>query len=356
MIEYSNSFFPGPTSVPEDILRVAMKDYGSADIEPDFLNLYNKCVGNFQKLFNTESDVLFFTGEGMLALWGGIKSCLQKDDKVLCLSTGMFGDGMAPMAQSIGCQVKIISFPNNDTFNDYDLIEQTIREFKPKMITAVQCETPSGIMNDISVIGMLKKKYDVPLLYVDAVSAVGGARVNVDENNIDICLGGSQKALSVPPTACFASVSSTAWKYIREVKYMGYDSYLDFEKVRSTGLFPYTPSWTNIAQLYLSSKKLLDEGLDNVFERHNECARLVRQYVKESGLKLFPADESFSASTVTAVYIPDGYSWMEWDKHLREKGIVCGGNWGKLANKVFRIGHMGNEATIEHVKTLCGML
>lgn len=356
MIIYPNSYFPGPTKVPENVLGIAAADFGSADVEPEFLELYNKCVSNLQTLYGTENDVLILTGEGMLALWGGLKSCLKKNDRVLCISTGLFGEGMKPMAESIGCNVRIVEFPYDCSFDDYDVIEQNIKEFRPKMITAVQCETPSGIMNDISVIGQLKKKYGIPLLYVDAVSALGGAPVDVDKNNIDICLGGAQKAISAPPNSCFASVSSAAWEIIEDVKYCGYDSFLDFKNSAKTGFFPYTPSWVNVAQIYKSTMNILDEGLENVFARHAQCARYVIENLKNKGYRLFPKNDSFSAVTVTAAYVPEGYAWTEWDRHLRERGLVVGGNYGKLAGKIFRIGHMGSQATMQNVERLCGLL
>ena len=356
MITYKNSYFPGPTSVADEVLKKGLVNYGSADVEVDFLELYKHAVEGLQTVYNSKSDVIILTGEGMLALWGALKSCLVKGDKVLCLSTGLFGSGTKPMAESIGCEVKLVEFGYDDTFSDYNVIEDAIRTFKPKMITAVQCETPSGIMNDLSVIGKLKKQYDVPLLYVDSVAALGGYPVNADDNNIDLCLGGSQKALSVPPNSCFTTVSEKAWNIIDKVDYHGYDAFKDFRKVKETGYFPYTPSWVNVAQLAASVDSLIHEGLDNVFKRHEECAKRVRKCLKDKGIKLFPKDESFSASTVTAAYIPEGYTWQQWDKHLRDKGLVCGGNYGPLADKVFRIGHMGTQAQLANVEHLCGLL
>lgn len=356
MKTYPCSFFPGPTMIDDDVLRLGLVNYGSADVEPEFAKLYDNCVINLQKLYATENDVVIMTGEGMLVLWSALKSCLVKGDKVLCISTGVFGDGMKSMAESIGCNVKLVSFPYNSSYQDYDLIEHEIKSFKPKMITAVQCETPSGIMNDMSVIGKLKKMYDVPLLYVDAVSALGGAPVNVDENNIDLCLGGSQKVLGNPPNSCFTTVSPTAWDIIEKVKYAGYDALLDFRNAFKMGKFPYTLSWVNMAQLHLASEKLLTEGLDNVYARHETCAAMVRDCLKQKGIKLFPMSEEYSASTVTAAYVPDGFSWEEWNNTLRSKGVVCGGSLGQLSGKVFRVGHMGNQANLDNIKILCGSL
>jgi aspartate aminotransferase-like enzyme len=356
MKTYKYSYFPGPSSVPENILQLGLIDYGSGDVEPDFLELYNKTVVNLQKLYNTDDDVCIMSGEGMLALWGALKSSLVKGDKVLVIATGLFGEGTADMVKSFGCEAKLIAFPNNSTFEDYNLIEQAIKEFKPKMITAVHCETPSGILNDLSVLGKLKKQYNVPLFYVDAVASLGGAHVDAKKHNIDFCLGGSQKVLSCPPNSCFTTVSDKAWEIIEQVNYQGYDSLLPFKNVKETGAFPYTPSWVNLAQLFKATQDILDEGLDNAVKRHYECAELVRKCIKEKGYKLFPKSDEFSSPTVTAVYVPENTNWVDFDKKFREKGVVFGGNYGDLAGKVFRIGHMGSQAKLEHVKKLCSLM
>ena len=140
-----------------------------------------------------------------------------------CLVTAWGG-----MAEAIGCEVKTVGFGFDETFTDFALIEKAIQEFRPKMITMVQNETPSGTMNPVKEIGELKEKYQVPLLYVDAVSGIGGSVVKTDEWHIDLCLGASQKCLSAPASMSFLSVSEKAWDIIEETGYAGYDALLPF--------------------------------------------------------------------------------------------------------------------------------
>ncbi len=123
---------------------------------------------------NTRNDVVIMTGEGMLALWSGLKSCLAPGDRVLSLVTGVFGDGIGDMAASLGCEVRKVTFAFNETIHEMDRVEAAVREFRPHMITAVHCETPSGTLNPIEGLGDLKRQYGVPLLYVDAVASLGG--------------------------------------------------------------------------------------------------------------------------------------------------------------------------------------
>lgn len=181
MEKYQIPLVPGPVSVAREVLEAGMVNYGSADLEKDYITLYKATEKALRKLMQTRNDVVIQTGEGMLALWSAMKSSLRPGDKVLALSTGLFGYGMGSMAESIGCEVKVVGFGFDETFTDFDVIEKAIREFQPKMITMVQNETPSGTLNPVAEIGALKEKYGIPLLYVDAVSGIGGSMVKTDE-------------------------------------------------------------------------------------------------------------------------------------------------------------------------------
>ena len=225
---YRIPMVPGPVSVSREVLEAGQENFGSADLEKEYIDLYKATEKSLRKIMQTKNSVVIQTGEGMLALWSALKSCLLPGDKVLVLSTGLFGYGMGGMAEAIGCEVRTVGFGFDETFTDFDLIEKAIREFQPKMITMVQNETPSGTMNPVAEIGALKEKYAVPLLYVDAVSGLGGSVVKTDEWHIDLCLGASQKCLSAPASMSFLSVSDRAWEIIEEVGYVGYDALLPF--------------------------------------------------------------------------------------------------------------------------------
>jgi len=335
---------PGPVMVAPEILNIANQNFGSADLEQDFLNLYNETEKNLQSLFKTKNKVVIQSGEGMLALWSAMKSCLIPNDKVLCIATGVFGYGFEQMAKSIGCVTMNIGYEYNESVHDFDRIEKTIKEFSPKMITVVQNETPSGTMNSIKEIGILKEKYNVPLLYVDAVSGLAGSEVLTDEWNIDLCLGASQKCLSAPANMAFLTVSEKAWEIVEDIKYVGYDALLPFKTAQDTFYFPYTMDWHAMAQLNKACELILEEGLDNCINRHHEVAKYCREEITNMGLELFNSPDSLPSPTVTAVKIPDNISWVELDKRFREEGLVVGGSYGPLSGKIFRIGHMGTQA------------
>ncbi|MDH4206546.1 MAG: aminotransferase class V-fold PLP-dependent enzyme [Desulfobacteraceae bacterium] len=350
MKTYPIPMVPGPVKLSQTVLDVYQTNFGSADLEAEFLELYNRTESNLKMILSTKNRVVIQSGEGMLALWSALKSCLLSGDRVLAVATGVFGDGIGDMALSIGADVNKIRLPYNETISDMSEIEAAIVQFKPKMITAVHCETPSGTLNPIAELGRLKQRYNVPLLYVDAVASAGGAPVLSDEWNIDLCLGGSQKCLSSLPDMAFLSVSESAWDIIHNVNYVGYDALKPFYKAQAEHYFPYTPNWQGVAGLNAGAELILNEGLINSYARHGKVSEFCRNKIIDMGLSLFPASDAVPSPTVTAVNVPEGVNWPEFNLQLRQHGLVVGGSYGPMAGKVFRLGHMGTQADMELVK------
>ncbi len=356
MKTYPIPMVPGPVKLPQAVLDAYQINYGSADMETEFSELYNKTEANLQIILGTRNQIVIQSGEGMLALWSALKSCLLPGDKVLAIATGVFGDGIGDMVLSIGAEIKKISLSYNETISDMSEIEKAIVKFKPKMITVVHCETPSGTLNPIDELGKLKQYHKVPLLYVDAVASAGGTPVLGDDWNIDLCLGGSQKCLSSLPDMAFLSVSNTAWEIINQVNYVGYDALKPFQEAQANHYFPYTPNWHGVASLNAGAELILNEGLANSFARHDQVATYCRQQLTKMGLSLFPAPDAKQSPTVTAINVPDRISWPELDTRLRQHGLVVGGSYGQLAGKVFRLGHMGTQADKELIKQAINVL
>lgn len=349
MISYPIPMVPGPVRVPSEVLEPYLENYGSGDLEPDYLELYNRTEANLQAIFATRNKIVIQTGEGMLALWGALKSCLLPGDRVLAIATGLFGYGVGEMARSIGAEVRTIGLAFNETISDLAEIEKAISEFRPKMITAIHCETPSGTLNPLAELGRLKREHEIPLLYVDVVASLGGVSVLTDEWGIDLALGGSQKCLSAPPSMAFVAVSPHAWEAIDQVNYPGYDALKPFREAQANFYFPYTPYWHGTAALNAAAGLLLKEGLPHSFERHARAATACREQITGLGLSLYPAPTAVQSPTVTAVNVPEGISWPELDARFRREGLAVGGNYGPLAGKVFRLGHMGTQADLDLV-------
>jgi aspartate aminotransferase-like enzyme len=338
---------PGPTTVHPKVLAAMSADYGSGQVEADFLALYDAVGKDLAMLMGTRNDIILMTGEGMLALWAGLKSCLRPGDSVLSVGTGVFGDGIGDMAASLGCRVERVSLSYDSTIGDGDSLERieaAIRRVTPVMLTAVHCETPSGTLNPLEELGEMKKRLGVPLLYVDAVASVGGVSVLADDWNIDLLLAASQKCLSAPPSLSMIAVSDAAWERMRATGYQGYDSLLPFRTVREDGRCPYTPYWHGVAALGAAVSMILEEGPDAVYARHEAVAGQCRRGLARLGVRPFPSPEAVESPTVTAALVPEGVAWKDWQATLRRLGLVVAGSFGPLEGRVFRLGHMGVQA------------
>ncbi len=339
--------YPGPVSVHQEVLKVISKDYSPARYSKEYEEMYAYVCNSIQNIAGTKNDVVLATGEAMLGLWTALKSCLKAGDKVLCVGNGVFGDGFADMAKALQLETRLISFPYDTTFTTENIkeVEKVIDEFKPTMITAVHCDTPSGTLNPLAELGELKKRKNVPLLVVDAVASIGGVPIFADDWNIDILLGGSQKALSCPPDMTIMTISPTAWEYIDKVSYVGYEALKPFMGIGfDVKKYPYTPNTQGVYALGTILKVMENEGYENVFKRHEEVALICREGIKEIGLKLYPKENAVSSPTCTAIYIPDGKDWAKMHEDIKEEGVFLGGSYGSLSGTVFRLGHMGTQA------------
>lgn len=349
MEKYKIGLVPGPVSVPKDVRAAWENDFASSDLEEEFFELYGENQKLIQKILHTKNDVLITSGEAMSILWGSLKCTLKPGEKIMAVSSGLFGEGFAEMAESFGAEAEVCAF-DYDSVPDPDKVYEHAKRFRPKVITAVHCETPSGTITPcLAELGKIAREIDA-LFIVDFVSSAGGVPLNVDEAEIDIGLWGSQKVLSMTPSLSISTVSERAWKIIEDVDYHGYEAFKGWREVPRKKYMPYTHDWHSMKALNVSLLKTIDEGLENVLARHEKAAKLCRDMGHEIGLKLFPKDEKFSSPTVTAFYVPEKFTWKEFDSRLREKGLAVGGNYGKLAGKVFRIGHMGSQADEALVK------
>jgi aspartate aminotransferase-like enzyme len=342
MQTYDIGLVPGPVSVPPELRAVYQINYGSADLEDEFLRLYQRCETHLGKILATRNRVVIKTGEGMIALWSGLKSVLRPGDKVLAVANGVFGYGIGDMASQIGMEVEVVDFGYDDV-PDPQQVREAAQRFRPRLVTAVHCETPSGTLSSLEEIGAICREVDA-LFYVDFVSSGGGVEVRVDDWHIDLGLLGSQKVLSLPPDLAMVTVSERAWAAIEEVAYVGYDSLVPWKTVVKDGHFPYTHNWHGMAGLLMATRLILDEGLAIAFRRHEDVAAYCRSRMQAMGIELYPISEETCSPTVTAAKIPAGWSWEDLDQELRARGLVVGGSYGPLAGKVFRIGHMGSQA------------
>ena len=346
---YPVGLVPGPVSVEKRHLDRYAENFGSADLEKDFFELYEAVEAQLKSfLLASNQSVVTMSGEGMLALWASLKSVLRPGDRVLCVVNGLFSEGFAEMSSSLGADVRSVCAAFND-IPDFEKVREEALSFRPSLITAVHCETPSGTVTPLEPLGRIARETGA-LLAVDFVSSAGGVELRVDDWGIDLGMLGSQKVLGILPDLAMVSVSEKAWERIERIAYAGYDALLPWRRCVEQGLFPYTHNWHSMSALHAALDDLLREGIKQAWKRHSETAAYCRKRLRDMGLSLYPRSEEISSPTVTAALLPEGWSFGRLDEALRQKGVVVGGNYGPLAGRVFRIGHMGTQASPEYVK------
>ncbi len=352
MKTYPIALVPGPVSVPREYMEAYLTDYGSPDLEEDFLTLYCEVQRLLRTLGKTARTPVVMSGEAMQALWGAMMSSISIRENMLAVSNGFFGSGFADMAARCGFRVKLVEFPFDQPI-DPDVVLREAKAFRPKIITAVHCETPTGLINSLAPISDVAKQVGA-LFCVDSVSSFGGTPVPIEEWDIDLLLGGSQKALSLPPDLSFTFVSETAWRAIEHIddkrcSFGGYTALQDWRHVGRPGRFPtYTHNWRALEAMRRSLVDIVEvEGLDKVYTRHEDAASFTRNRLEELGFEIFPKTRALRSPTVTAAYVPQGWTWEAFDGALRDEGVVLGGSYGPRSGKLFRIGHMGTQANLQ---------
>lgn len=348
METYPIPLVPGPVAIPAAVRAAYQTDYGSSDLEEEFFALYQRCEQGLQQILATRNDIVILSGEGMLALWAALKSVIRPGDRVLAVATGVFGYGIGEMAQALGAEVETVGFGYDDVA-DAEQVRAAARRFRPRLVTAVHCETPSGTLNPLAELGAICREVGA-LFYVDFVASAGGTPVLVDEWQIDLGLLGSQKVLSLMPDLSMVSISPRGWEAIDETGYAGYDALKPWRTAIEARYMPYTHNWQAMAGLRVAIDGLLAEGLEQAYARHEAAAALCRRRLGEMGVALLPKREEIASPTVTAALVPEGWAWRDLDRALRAQGMVVGGSYGPLADKVFRVGHMGSQANLDLVQ------
>ncbi len=341
------NFTPGPTAVPPAVRDAMAEPQPNPDLEDEFTERYERLCDDLATVYGTDHDVVVPGGEGILGLESAIASLVSPGDRVLCLSNGRYGDGFADFVDSYDGEPELVSAPYDDGF-DLEGIEAALEDAASDsepfaLATMVHCETPTGTLNDLDPVLDLLDEHDV-LSVVDAVSSLGGTPVPTDR--IDVCLGASQKCFSAPPGLTTAAISDRAWDAMaaREPSSL-YTNFLPWKDV-SDG-FPYSHLSANVAALETAIDLLLEEGLESVFERHEDAAERCRERGRALGLEVYPEPERQSP-TVTAFRRPGDATEIQ-QRVAEEEDVVLATGLGEMEDDILRFGHMGYNAEEENV-------
>ena len=350
---------PGPTNVPDRVLRAI--DMPTMDHRgPEFAELGHEVLDGLKHVFQTKQPVVIYPASGTGAWEAALVNTLSPGDKVLMFETGHFATLWQKMATKLGLAPEFVA---TDWRRGADpaIVEAKLKEDKRhaiKAVCVVHNETSTGVT---SRIGAIRKGIDAakhPALFlVDTISSLASIDYRHDEWGVDVTVAGSQKGLMLPPGLSFNALSEKARKASQGAKlprsYWGWEEMLASNK---TGYFPYTPATNLLYGLREALRMLREEGLENVFARHDRHAEATRRAVHAWGLEVLCAVPEEYSSSLTAVMTPAGHDADQLRKTILEAfDMSLGTGLGKLAGKVFRIGHLGDFNDLALLGTLAGV-
>lgn len=352
---------PGPSTVPDRILRAI--DQPTIDHRgPDFSELGFRVLQGMKQIFKTEQQVFIYPGSGTGAWEAALVNTLSPGDRVLMYETGHFASLWNKLADRIGVNPESIGGDWRSGVNP-EVIEERLRNdisHEIKAVCVVHNETSTGSTSRVKEVRDAIDAAGHPaLLLVDTISGLGSADFRMDEWGIDVAIGGSQKGLMLPPGLSFNAVSEKAMEAAKASKLKkSYWEWSDMVGPNSTGYFPYTPATNLLYGLAEAIDMLLEEGLDNVFARHDRYAEATRRAVAAWGLENLCANSKHYSPVLTAVVMPEGCSADAYRKIVLENfDMSLGTGLAKVADKVFRIGHLGyiNDLTLLGALSGCEM-
>lgn len=337
---------PGPTQVAENVRMARARECTNPDLDESFVEFYKETCELISSLLYTDNETLILDGEGILGLEAACASLTEPGDRVLVLDNGIYGKGFADFVSMYGGVPELYTVDDKNPIDPQALETFLEKSHDYKYATLVHCDTPSGMLNDIGTLCPLLKKYGI-LTVVDSVSAMFGEEVRVDDFQIDLLCGGSQKAVSAPPGLTFVTISGDAKRAMAERKTPIASFYANlkvFEGYYEAKWFPYTMPISDIYGLRVAFENI--EKDKEMLTRHAVIGNACRKAVQKAGLKLHL--ESGFSNTVTVFDVPEGTAAKEiLDIMRNEHNIMLAGSFDSLAGQVIRIGHMGSNANVE---------
>jgi alanine-glyoxylate transaminase/serine-glyoxylate transaminase/serine-pyruvate transaminase len=350
---------PGPTNVPDRILRAI--DNPTIDHRgPAFGEMSEVLLQDLKRIFKTESPVIIYPASGTGAWEAALVNTLSPGDHVLMYETGQF----ATLWQNLARRLELVpEFVEGDWRHGVDpqAVEARLlgdTDHIIKAVCMVHNETSTGVTSRVAEVRKAIDRSGHPaLLMVDTISSLASIDYRHDEWKVDVTVAGSQKGLMLPPGLSFNAISDKAIEVSKSSKLLkSYWAWDDMLAVNATGYFPYTPATNLLYGLREAIDMLLEEGLDNVFARHDRMAEATRRAVQSWGLEVLCLEPKEFSSALTAVLMPEGHSADAFRKVVLENfNMSLGNGLSKVADKVFRIGHLGDFNELMLAGTLAGV-
>jgi aspartate aminotransferase-like enzyme len=359
MLNKTRLFTPGPTPLLPSA-QLAMAAYGAHHRTAEFRNLFTDVLSDLKEFIGTKNDVLVLTASGTGFMEAAVSNLTSPGDPVLVLSAGKFGERWGSVAKAFGCKVETLTVPYGETFS--------LDEIKNKLASGIRCvymqatESSTGARHDVESVARLVRAMPDTLLVVDAITGLGTTHFDVDGWGIDLIIGGSQKALMIPPGLAYGAISEKAWQRMETTKSPRY--YFDLRKERKAAAkaeTSYTPATSLFAGLsaalcYLKQKGNGDmaAGRDALIANAEMCAAMTRAGVQALGLKLFA--EKCPAAALTAVASPTGTDSTAICKKFRDQfGAVVANGQAEMKGQLFRIAHIGYYDYLDTIGVLAAL-
>lgn len=345
-------FIPGPVEVRPDVLeKMATPMIGHRGKEASALqkNISDK----MKKLFYTEKEILLSTTSGSGLMEGAVRSCTAK--RAAVFSVGSFGNRWYEMAKFNNVPADLYEVQLGKATTP-EMVDEVLSSGKYDLITITHNETSTGVMNPVEEIAEVMKKYPEVVYCLDTVSSAAGTKIEVDKLGVDICITSTQKCIGLPPGMAICTISEKAVERAKKVPYRGV--YLDllalYDYIQKKDYqYPSTPSLSHMFALDYQLDRILEEGLENRFERHKAMAEIVRAWAKEH-FEIFP-DERYLSNTLTNITNTRNIDISDLNKKLGVRGYQISNGYGKLKDKTFRIAHMA-DTQIEEIKELLNVM
>src|SRR5579864_6083743 len=344
MLRKNRLFTPGPTPLLP-AAQTAMASFTAHHRTADFRALFQRVLSDVKEFIGTKNDVLVLASSGTGVMEASVSNLTSPGDKVLVLTAGKFGERWTGLAKAFGCNVDVLSRPYGETFSLDEIRLRLTPDVRAVFVQATESST--GVRHDIEGIAKIVRAHDHALLIVDAITGLGTTHLDVDGWGVDVIVGGSQKALMMPPGLAYCAVSERAWKRMETATSPRY--YFDLRKERKSaakGESAYTPATSLFAALGAAlefvrgmGKGDLAKGREELVNNAELCAEMTRAGAKALGLKLYA---SVPAAALTAISAPDGVDSGKIVKEFRESfdAVVANGQ-GEMKGKLFRIAHIG---------------
>ncbi len=359
MLKKNRLFTPGPTPLLP-AAQTAMASYGAHHRTAEFRALFTSVLADVKEFIGTKNDVLVLSSSGTGFMEASISNLTSPGDKVLVLTAGKFGERWTALAKAFGCSVEAVTAPYGETF----FLEDVRRKLTPEVrcVYMQATESSTGARHDVEAIAKLVHALPETLFVVDGITGLGTSRLDVDLWGIDIIIGGSQKALMIPPGLAYGAISERAWQRMEQTKSPRF--YFDLRKERKsasraeTAYTPATSLFAGLAAAFDYVRQMGDgnlaAGRDALIANASLCAAMTRAGVAALGLKLFSANSP--AAALTAVAAPSEADSTAICKRFREEfGAVVANGQAEMKGQLFRIAHIGYYDYLDTVGVLAAL-